>query len=70
MSRNKGLKVVNVVLLVLLINQAATGMLAIKLPYKAFQWAHERAAFVLLAVAAVHLVLNWNWVKTNYFKKK
>ncbi len=70
MTKNKGLKVVNVVLLVLLINQAATGMLALKLPHEAFEWGHERAAFVLLAVAAVHLVLNWNWVKANYFKKK
>ena len=70
MSKNKALKVVNVVLLVLIINQAATGMLAMKLPHEVFEWGHARAAFVLLAVAAVHILLNWNWVKANYFKKK
>ena len=70
MPKNKALKIVNVVLLVLLLNQAATGMLAIKLPHEVFEWGHERAAFVLLVIAAVHLVMNWNWVKANYFKKK
>lgn len=68
MSKNKALKVVNVVLLVLLVNQAATGMLRMKLSHAVFEWGHERAAWVLLAVAAVHVALNWNWVKTNYFK--
>ena len=70
MSKAKALKVVNVVLFVLLVNQAATGMLGMSLPHWAFEWGHERAAFVLLAVAAVHLALNWNWIKANYFKKK
>lgn len=70
MSKNKALKITNVVLLVLLMNQAATGMLRMKISHEVFEWGHERAAIVLLAVAAVHLVLNWNWVKANYFKKK
>ena len=70
MSKNKALKVVNMVLLVLLVNQALTGMLAMKLPHAVFEWGHERTAVVLLAVAAVHRVLNWNWIKANYFKKK
>ena len=66
MSKNKALKVVNVLLLILIVNQAVTGILGAKLPHEVFEWGHERAAFVLLAVAAVHLVLNWNWVKVNY----
>jgi len=70
MAKNKALKIVNVVLLVLLVNQAATGILARKVSHEVFEWGHERAAFVLLAAAAVHLVLNWNWVKANYFKSK
>jgi hypothetical protein len=70
MSKIKALKVVNVILLVLLINQAATGMLGMKLPHWAFEWGHKRAAIVLLTVAAVHLILNWNWIKANYFRKK
>lgn len=70
MSKNKALKVVNVILLVLLLNQVLSGLWYGKLSHEAFEWGHERAAFVLLAVATVHLILNWNWVKANYFKKK
>ena len=70
MSRNKALKVVNLILLVLLINQAATGMLGMDLPNWAFEWGHKRAAYVLITLAIIHLVLNWNWMKANYFKKK
>ena len=70
MSRNKALKIVNMVLLVLLINQAATGILGANLPYAVFVWGHKRAAFVLLAAAALHILLNWNWIKANYFRKK
>jgi hypothetical protein len=69
MSKNKWLKIVNVVLLVLLVNQALTGMLGMQLPYVVFKWGHKHAAYALLAVAAVHLILNWNWIKANYFKK-
>ena len=69
MSKNKALKIVNIILLILLINQFLTGIFGMELPYAVFQWCHKRAAYVLLAVAAVHLVLNWNWVKANYYKK-
>jgi hypothetical protein len=70
MSKKKALKGVNVILLVLLINQVSTGLLAMKLPPEVFEWGHRWAAFLLLAVTAVHIALNWNWVKVNYFKKK
>ena len=68
MSKNKFFKVVNLVLPVLLISQAVTGMLGTKLSPEVFEWTHRQAAWVLLAAAAVHLVLNWNWVKANYLK--
>jgi len=72
MPKNKVLKVVNLVLALLVVNQFASVFLFENevIPYRGFEWMHKRAAFVLLAVAAVHLVLNWNWVKANYFKKK
>ena len=69
MTKNKALKIVNVVLLVLLINQAATGMLGINMSATAFEWLHRRAALLLIAATVVHLVLNWNWIKASYFKK-
>ena len=72
MSKNKVLKVVNLILALLVVNQFASVFLFEKgvIPYTGFEWMHKRAAFVLLAVAAVHLVMNWNWVKANYFTKK
>jgi heme A synthase len=69
MSKNKALKVVNLILFILLVSQATTGLLRVKLSHEVFEWGHERAAFLLLAMAGVHLALNWNWVKVNYFKK-
>jgi hypothetical protein len=69
MSKNKALKIVNIVLLVLLLNQACSGLFRVHYSFEAFEWLHERAAWLLLAVAAVHIVLNWNWIKVNYFKK-
>jgi hypothetical protein len=70
MSRNKALKIVNVVLLVLLLNQLVSGLLAAngKLSHEGFEWLHARAAWLLLIVAAAHIVLNWNWIKASYFK--
>jgi len=69
MSKNKALKIVNIVLLVLLLNQACSGLFNEHYSLDAFEWLHERAALLLFVVAAVHIVLNWNWIKVNYFKK-
>lgn len=69
MPKNKTLKIVNMALLLLLINQAMTGMLGMKLSATIFEWGHRRAAWLLITAAAVHLVLNWNWIKANYFRK-
>lgn len=70
MSKNKALKIINAVLLLLVINQVVTGMLSRKLPHEVFEWGHKGAAFVLLILAVLHLIMNWNWVKANYFRKK
>lgn len=70
MAKNKWLKVVNVVLLVLIINQWIGSAVYPRISHELFEWAHERAGILLVVVAAVHLILNWSWVKTNYFKKK
>jgi hypothetical protein len=69
MTRNKALKIVNVVLLVLLLNQICSGLFRENYSRDAFEWLHVRAVWLLIAVTAVHIVLNWNWVKASYFKK-
>lgn len=69
MKRNTMLKIVNPVLGVLVISQILTGLLADTLPPKAFEILHEDGGFLLAGVAALHLILNWNWVKANFFKR-
>jgi hypothetical protein len=69
MKRNTMLKIVNPILGLLVINQILTGLLGETLPREAFEIMHEDGGFVLAGVAALHLILNWNWVKANYFKR-
>ncbi|MDH4203871.1 MAG: hypothetical protein OEV87_13400 [Phycisphaerae bacterium] len=70
MPKNKTPKIVNTALLLLLINQVVTGMLGMKLSTTFFEWGHRRAAWLLITAAAVHLAMNWNWIKANYFEGK
>jgi hypothetical protein len=72
MSKNKALKIVNVVLAVLVINQIGSAFLFERgaISYTAFEWMHKRGVWVLIAAVVVHLILNWNWVKANYFRKR
>lgn len=69
MSKNKTLRVLNIVLAVLLINQWVGGTVYPKISESMFEWGHERAGILLGVAAIIHLALNWNWVKANYFKK-
>ena len=68
MKRNTMLKIVNPILGVLLVNQALTGILHEALPHEAFEIMHEGGGLVLAVVAILHVILNWNWVKANFFR--
>jgi hypothetical protein len=69
MKRNTMLKIVNPILGLLVVNQILTGVFGASLPREAFEIMHEDGGFVLAGVAALHLILNWNWVKANYLKR-
>ncbi len=69
MRRNTLHKILNPVLFVLFINQAVTVLFLDELPMKAFQIFHKGGGAVLLALIAVHFILNFNWVKANYFSR-
>jgi hypothetical protein len=62
-------KILNPILFVLFINQAVTVLFLDELPRKAFQIFHKGGGAVLLVLIAVHFILNFNWVKANYFAK-
>jgi len=69
MKRNIFHKILNPVLFVLFINQAVTALLRDYIPHEAFEIFHQFGGFVLLSLIAAHFILNFNWVKANYFSK-
>jgi uncharacterized membrane protein len=69
MTRNNIHKILNPFLAVLAVNQAVTVLFREKLSHEAFEFFHQGAGAVFLALIAVHFILNFNWVKANYFRK-
>ena len=68
--RNAMLKVLNPLLALLFVNQLLTGYLAAHLSPRAFELFHLDAAGVLAAGIVLHIVLNWNWIKANFWPRK
>ena len=69
MTRNSVHKILNPVLVVLAVNQAVTVLFIDKLSRGAFEFFHKGAGAILIALIVVHFILNFNWVKANYFRK-
>ena len=70
MRKNDALKIVNVILAVLISTQMLSGFLGGSLPMQAFDIVHRGGAIILLLCILVHVVLNWTWIKSSYFKTK
>lgn len=73
MTKNTVLKIINPILGVLVINQALTGIFADKifaLNPKAFEILHEGGGYLLVALCILHVILNWAWIKANFFRRK
>ncbi len=69
MKKTDVLKVVNPILGILLLNQILTGLLADMLPREVFGVLHQGGGIAFAVLAVLHLILNWNWIKANYFQK-
>jgi hypothetical protein len=69
MKKNTVLKILNPILGVLLINQVLMGLLHDILPYKIFEIFHVGGGMVFAIVAILHIILNWSWIKANFFRK-
>ena len=69
MKRNSALKVLNLILAALLVNQVIAGSLHDSLPHEAFEILHQGGGIVFAIAAVLHLILNWNWVRANFFKR-
>jgi len=69
MKRNTALKILNPILLALIVSQVLSGLFRIKLSHDTFELIHKNGGMVLIGLIVLHLVLNFNWVKANYFPK-
>jgi hypothetical protein len=68
MDKNILLKVVNPLLAILMLNQPFSGLLSSVTDWDIFESLHVGGGILLVLVAVVHLMLNWRWVTTNFFK--
>lgn len=68
MNKAKALKLLNPTLAIVLILQAATGFSHDYLPREVFGYLHLIGAILLLSGVALHLFLNWNWVRANFLR--
>jgi len=64
------LKIINPIVLLLAVNQFATGFNPRLYGKSTFRLAHKQMAVVLLVALAAHLGLNNAWIRHTYFRKK
>ena len=73
MDKNLSLKIVNPILFIVLSVQACTGLifiLRLKTSYlRTIAEIHEYNGMFLVGVAILHVTLNWNWIRLNFFRK-
>lgn len=67
--KKQTLKIVNLALGVLFINQVLMGLLNDYLPHKLFEVMHGGGGMVFAVLVVLHLMLNWGWVKANFLQK-
>ena len=69
MDKKTALKIVNVIVAVLLLNQPISIILYWVTHWEAFDGIHVGGGIALLVFAAIHLMYNWNWVRINFLQK-
>jgi hypothetical protein len=69
MNRIAILKILNSILAILFLNQLLTALLHDAIPKKAYEFFHAGGGISFAVAAVLHVILNWNWVKANFFKK-
>lgn len=70
MTKTDALKILNPILTVLVVNQPCTAALSEATSHEVFELLHEGGGVLLVVGVALHLILNWNWVKVNFLSKK
>jgi hypothetical protein len=68
MNRTNTLKYINPVIAILIVSQLLSALLSEILPPKIFDVWHKGGGLLLFIGILLHLILNWGWVKSTYFK--
>jgi protein-S-isoprenylcysteine O-methyltransferase Ste14 len=66
MRGNALLKAVNPLLLLALLVLAVTGVGMMLFEWEAVHEVHEAVGIALVVLAAVHVILNWRWLRAAY----
>ncbi len=74
MNRLKALRIINLLLIVVFFFIATSGLLYwvgwLNIPYSTFRLVHPLTGLTLVVLVIFHLILNYNWIKANYLKKR
>ena len=70
MTKNEIMKKSNTVLAAVFVLLTLTGMAHQALPHSLFSVLHGGCAILMVVGTLVHVVLNWPWIKSVYFKKE
>lgn len=69
MKKNTALKALNPIIAILLVNQLLSGFFSGSISPAAFEIRHEGGGIVLAIAILLHVILNWNWIKSSYLAK-
>jgi uncharacterized membrane protein YraQ (UPF0718 family) len=70
MNKQKALKVVNILLALMVIGILTSAISHDFIDEEIFEKVHPLGGFTLIVLVVIHLILNWSWVKSTYFKVK
>ena len=73
MNKPALLKIVNPILVLLFLTQALTGVFhdaVQEISYESFKIIHGLGGYIFMLVALVHVILNWQWIQSNFLKRK
>jgi predicted ferric reductase len=74
MSKLKALRILNLLLIIVFLFIGSSGILYwlgwLDIPYSTFRLVHPLTGLLLVILVILHLILNYNWIKANYLKKR
>lgn len=74
MTKKRILEFVNILLAATFIMTATGGVIRYlapdMIPYGTFRLVHPLFGLAFVTLAVIHIYLNFNWIKSSYFKKK